>query len=51
MESRLLHQRARQSQRALTLIEMIGVLAVLAILAAILLPALIRQMDKIAGDQ
>jgi type II secretory pathway pseudopilin PulG len=30
---------------------MIGVLTVIAILAAILLPALLRQMDKIAGQQ
>ncbi len=35
----------------LTLIELIGVLAVLTILAAMLLPALIRQMDKLAADQ
>src|SRR5437879_4180674 len=40
-----------KSQRAMTLIELIGVLAVLAILAAFLVPALIRQADKIAGDQ
>src|SRR6266542_2765424 len=39
------------SERAFSLIEMIGVLAVIAILAAVLVPALIRQMDKIAGDQ
>ncbi len=37
--------------RAFSLLEMIGVLAVLAILAAALVPALIRQMDKTAGDQ
>src|SRR6266487_4069713 len=41
----------RKSQRAFSLIEMIGVLAVIAILAAVLAPALIRQMDKLAGDQ
>jgi len=34
-----------------SLIELIGVLAVIAILAGVLVPALIRQMDKIAGDQ
>lgn len=34
----------------MTLIEMIGVLAVLAILAAVLLPALIREADKLAAD-
>src|SRR5437867_2181421 len=39
------------SERAFSLIELIGVLAVMAILAAVLAPALIRQMDKIAGDQ
>src|SRR5262249_49393499 len=38
-------------QRAMTLIELIGVLAVLAILAAFLVPALIRQADKIEGDK
>jgi prepilin-type N-terminal cleavage/methylation domain-containing protein len=35
---------------AFSLIEMIGVLAVIAILAAVLAPAFIRQMDKMAGD-
>ena len=30
---------------------MVGVLAVMAILAAALVPALIRQMDRIAGEQ
>src|SRR5262245_23297421 len=40
-----------KSQRAMTLIELIGVLAVIAILAAVLVPALIRQADKVAGDQ
>src|SRR5437016_3062066 len=40
-----------QAQRAFSLIELIGVLAVIAILAAVLVPALIRQLDKIAGDQ
>src|SRR5437867_9718654 len=34
-----------------SLIELIGVLAVIAILAAVLARALIRQMDRIAGDQ
>lgn len=41
----------RHSERAFSLIELVGVLAVIAILAAMLVPALIRQMDKIAGDQ
>src|SRR5712671_3591850 len=36
-------------QHAFSLIELVGVLAVMAILAAVLVPALIRQMDKIAG--
>src|SRR5437867_1267594 len=43
--------RAGRSRRGLTLIELIGALVVLAILASFLAPALIRQMDKIAGDQ
>jgi len=33
------------------LIELIGVLAVIAVLAAVLAPAFVRQMDKLAGDQ
>ncbi len=44
--------RSRQKpQAAFSLIEMVGVLTVIAILAAALVPALIRQMDRIAGDQ
>jgi len=39
------------SYRAFSLIELIGVLAVIAILAAVAVPALIRQMDRIAGEQ
>ncbi len=41
----------RFRQQAFSLIEMIGVLAVIAILAAVLLPALIKQTDKLAADQ
>src|SRR5438034_1850096 len=40
-----------RSERAFTLIEMIGTLTVIALLATLLVPVLIRQMDKIAGDQ
>src|SRR5437016_4436091 len=39
------------SYRAFSLIELVGVLAVIAILAAVAVPALIRQMDRIAGEQ
>ncbi|MGA2660685.1 MAG: type II secretion system protein [Verrucomicrobiota bacterium] len=35
----------------MTLIEVIGVLAVIAILAAVLLPALIKETDKVVADQ
>jgi type II secretory pathway pseudopilin PulG len=35
----------------MTLIGLIGVMAVLAILGAVLVPALIRMMDRIAGDR
>jgi type II secretory pathway pseudopilin PulG len=42
--------RARTGRRAFTLIGMIGVLAVLAILAAVVLPALIRETDKLVAD-
>src|SRR5438445_10848423 len=41
----------RHLQNAFTLIELIGVLAVIAILALILVPVMIRQMDRIAGEQ
>src|SRR6266536_3397979 len=41
----------RHSYHAFSLIELIGVLAVMAILAGMLVPALVRQMDKVAGDQ
>src|SRR6266567_4153921 len=41
----------RKTLRAFSLIELIGVLAVIAILATALVPALIRQMDRIAGEQ
>jgi len=43
--------RPRSSPRAFTLIELIGVLAVIALLAAALVPVVIRQMDRIAGEQ
>src|SRR6266699_331360 len=48
-----IRQRAtlRKTLRAFSLIELIGVLAVIAILATALVPALIRQMDRIAGEQ
>jgi prepilin-type N-terminal cleavage/methylation domain-containing protein len=39
------------TDRAMTLIEVIGVMAVLAMLAAILLPAFIKQIDKAVADQ
>src|SRR5439155_11697863 len=39
------------SYRAFSLIELVGVLTVIAILAAVAVPALIRQMDRIAGEQ
>jgi type II secretory pathway pseudopilin PulG len=42
--------RAQQSRHSFTLIEMIGVLAVLAILLAVVLPALIRETDKLVAD-
>jgi type II secretory pathway pseudopilin PulG len=35
----------------MTLIEVIGILAVIAILAALLLPALIKEIDKVVADQ
>src|SRR6266487_1683608 len=38
-------------RRSFSLIELIGVLAAIALLAASLVPTLIRQMDRIAGDQ
>ena len=40
-----------QTERAFTLVEVIGVLAVIAILAAVLLPALIKETDKAVADQ
>src|ERR1043165_8905807 len=43
--------RRSASERAFSLIELIGVLAVIAILAAVAVPSLIRQMDRIAGEQ
>src|SRR5262245_44444067 len=47
MRSRIEHQR----HCGFTLIELIGVLTVVAILALALVPNLIRQMDRIAGEQ
>src|SRR5436190_2131078 len=41
----------RKATRAWTLIEMIGTLALIAILAAVLLPVLVRQTDKVIADQ
>ena len=41
----------RHSHRSFSLIELVCVLAVIGILAGMLVPALIRQLDKIAGDQ
>ena len=41
----------RRSHRSFSLIELVCVLAVIGILAGMLVPALIRQLDKIAGDQ
>jgi type II secretory pathway pseudopilin PulG len=35
----------------MTLIEIVGVMVVLVILASILVPALLRKMDQVAGDQ
>jgi prepilin-type N-terminal cleavage/methylation domain-containing protein len=40
-----------RGRRAFSLIELVGVLAVLAVLAAAAVPALIRQLDRIAGEQ
>lgn len=46
---------AKQSQsvatRGMTFIEILGVLAIVAILAAVLLPALVREVDKAVSDQ
>jgi len=44
------HRKAVGSETAFTLIEMIGILAVIAILALVLVPVLVRQMDRIAGE-
>ena len=41
---RRLRQRSRRSQLGITLVEVIGVLAILTILAALLVPAVLRQM-------
>src|SRR5207245_1430464 len=46
-----LDRNGRNTARGWTLIELIGVLAVIAILLAVLLPALIRELDKLAADQ
>src|SRR3989442_9715593 len=43
--------KAGQGTSAFTLIELIGVLTIIVILATLLVPVLIRQMDRIAGEQ
>jgi prepilin-type N-terminal cleavage/methylation domain-containing protein len=43
--------KSSSSPRAFTLLELIGVLAVIGLLAGALAPTLIRQMDRIAGEQ
>ena len=45
------NQARRRGILAMTLIEVIGILAVLAVLSAMLLPALVRQIDKLVSDQ
>src|SRR5262245_40024288 len=45
------HPGAHTIRSAFTLIEVIGNLTVIAILAAVLVTALIRQMDRRAGEQ
>src|SRR5260221_4219132 len=41
----------RAAPLAFSLIELIGVLAVIAVLAGLLVPVLIRQLDRVAGEQ
>ena len=43
--------RSTKAEGAFSLIELIGVLTVIAILVAVMVPTLIRQMDRIAGEQ
>src|SRR5262245_34574802 len=45
------HRIPGNAPRAFALLEMIGVLVVVAILAAVAVPALIRQLDRIAGEK
>ncbi len=41
----------KRSRQAMSLLELVGVLAIMAILASLLLPALLKQIDKATADQ